>query len=88
MPDSSPFTVAEAADRLRVSRQHILALIRAGLLLACNVALPTAQRPLWRIQAGDLAAYLEARTYRPAPRVVRRQRVMAGRFYGPQGRIG
>jgi excisionase family DNA binding protein len=55
-------TTHHAAKMLRVSPDKILAWIRSGELRATNVASNTSGRPLYRIQAGDLAAF----RHRPA----------------------
>jgi excisionase family DNA binding protein len=53
-------TVADVARRLRVSGDHVLALIHSGRLQAINVGL--GRRPRWRITAVALDLFIAART--------------------------
>jgi excisionase family DNA binding protein len=57
----SPLTVADAADRLNISEDAVLAHIRSHRLLAVNVGLGE-RRPRWRITDEAISQFLEART--------------------------
>lgn len=54
-------TPEEAAERLKVSAEHVRALIRSGQLAAANIAIGT-KRPLYRIRADVVAEFLNKRT--------------------------
>ncbi len=44
MPDTTRFTIAEVADRLRCSHERVLRLVRAGRIRAINTGAGT-KRP-------------------------------------------
>jgi excisionase family DNA binding protein len=58
---NSVLTVAEVAEQLRVDVHKVRAWINAGELVASNVATTKATRPVYRIRAADLAAFLDGR---------------------------
>lgn len=63
------FTVAEVAERLKVSTDAVRALIHTGKLTASNVGSGT-RRPRWRIAAEALDRFLAAQA---APRCATRR---------------
>lgn len=72
MPDAL-LTVAGAAIMLGLTEGSVLSLIASGKLRACNVS-QGSQRPRWRIEPGELQAFLETRQTRPRVRNIRRRR--------------
>jgi len=75
-PASAYLTTAETAERLRVARDHVLALIRKGDLPAINISLSTrSKRPRFRIPVADLDRFIAARSvpHRRYSRPPRRQ---------------
>ena len=71
-------TPPEIAKRLRVSPETVIGWIRAGELLAINVASRTATRPRFRIKAEDLEAFELRRSAVPTPTTRRRRRPTPG----------
>lgn len=52
-------TVAEAAERLRCTRNHVYQLIEQNRLEATNIAV-TEQRPRWRITESALRGFIDS----------------------------
>ena len=66
----------EIAKVLRVSHAKVLRWIRAGDLLAADLATHRGQRPRWRIARADLEDFLARRATGPPPVPRRRRRLM------------
>ncbi len=63
-------TIAETAERFRVSRTTVGRWIRTGLLSAIDVSpspTPNSHRPSWRISPEKLEAFVESRASAPPP---------------------
>lgn len=75
---SRMLTVAEVAQRYRVKIENVLAWIKAGELVACDVAAGRRLRPRWRIDPEQLADFEKRRRAKPAPKVERRRKREAG----------
>lgn len=71
-------TVAQVAEAMAVSRQHVLNLVRRGALPAINVG--TKDRPKFRIKASDLERGLEELRFDPAEKA----RATLSPFYKPR----
>jgi excisionase family DNA binding protein len=48
-PKLSDFTISEAAEELRIRREHVLALLKSGALQGYDVTPPGAKRKSYRI---------------------------------------
>jgi hypothetical protein len=68
------YTVAAVAEALGCRVPHVLALIRAGQLIASDISRPGSRRPLWRIADEGLAGFLARRQHEAAPRPATRRR--------------
>lgn len=68
------FTPPEVAKLLGIGPDKVLAWIRSGELRAVNVATTVKGRPRYVIDQEDLAAFLEARSVKPKPKVRTRRR--------------
>ena len=64
--------VAEAAARLAIDSEGVLALIHGKRLKGIDVSRPGARRPRWRIDPAELERFIRERTSAPAPPKVRR----------------
>lgn len=65
-------TTRQAATKLKVSVDHVVALIHSGSL--CGIDVSTGRKPRWRIASADLDAFIAARTHKPIPAATRRRR--------------
>ncbi len=76
-------TVPEVAKQIRVAPGKVRTWIDSGELVAANVASAGSSRPIWRIAADDLAAFLQSRSAvrQSAPTVTRRKRSKAYREF-------
>lgn len=63
----------EVANRLSVTTDQVIALIRSGRLVAVNVGI--GRKPRWRILEDDLHTFLAAASVRPPVRVTRSRKV-------------
>ena len=63
----------DAAERLSVTPDQIVALIRSGRLPAVNVGV--GRKPRWRISEDDLETFLAAASYRPKTAARRARKV-------------
>ena len=71
-------TIQQVALRLHVSRDTVERWISAGGLKAVDVSSrlrKKSSRPLWRVNAESLEAFLEMRANRPPPSLPRNHRV-------------
>lgn len=69
---SDLLTVREVAARLGIRTHAVLALIRNRQLKAADVSLNPGGRPRWRIDAEELASFIQRRT--PQPKAPRRRK--------------
>ena len=69
-------TVADVADRIKLTVPAVLDRIHCGDLVAINVSSGT-QRPRWRIADVELTRWLTSRQSGPTPRITRRRRSAA-----------
>ena len=64
----------QVAEQLAVDPAKVLSWIRAGQLIAVNLAAPGKSRPRWRISADALRQFLEGRQCQPPAPKLRRRR--------------
>lgn len=74
MSASQFLTTSQAAERLAVTIEQIVTMIRTGNLRAINISVGSKSR--WRIASSDLEAFIAARTHKPSPVQPRRRRKM------------
>jgi excisionase family DNA binding protein len=67
-------TPRQVAERLIVDRDKVLSWIRSGELPAINVARRAGGRARYRVDAADLAEFLQRRRVRPTANVARARR--------------
>jgi hypothetical protein len=71
-------TVKEIARQCRVDRHKVRHWIESGQLVAHNLATSTSTRPIWRIAAEDLAAFLDSRASKPVAKPSARKKAASG----------
>ena len=61
-PKLSDFTISDAAEELRIRREHVLVLLKSGALQGYDVTPPGAKRKSYRITRQALDAFKAERT--------------------------
>jgi excisionase family DNA binding protein len=75
-PTKPWLTPRDIAEQLGVKLLNVLAWIRSGELVACDLSRDRRVKPRWRIEQAELRAFLLRRQSQPpAPRAQRRKRL-------------
>ena len=77
------YTVRDLARRWRIGSDKIRAFIRAGELVAINLATHRSAKPQWRITSESVEAFEQRRSSTPPPKPQRRRRKAAMIDYYP-----
>ena len=73
-PKLSDFTISDAAEELRIRREHVLVLLKSGALQGYDVTPPGAKRKSYRITRQALDAFKAGRSAQQAKPATRRAR--------------
>lgn len=67
-------TPPEVARRYGIKAERVIAMIRAGLIRAIDVASPGSHRPRFRVHQADLIAFEHSREVKPRQKKTSRKR--------------
>ena len=73
-PKLSDFTISDAAEELRIRREHVLVLLKSGALQGYDVTPPGAKRKSYRITRQALDAFKAGRSAQQTKPATRRAR--------------